>query len=106
MPPLHVCAECQVEMRCKTNEVYVVEMADFGPYKVWSADLWNCPECGHLTITGFGVECIAEHYQDPFEGILAKARASGQCYYAYPHALKLKKQAIEREVKSAEPDPS
>jgi primosomal protein N' len=103
MAPLYMCAECQVEMRCKTNEVYVIEKATFGPCNVWSADLWQCPQCGHKTIAGFGLEPLAEHYQDRFEGILAKARDSGQ-YYVYQHEVKLKKEAIEREVKSVEPD--
>ena len=50
MAPFYVCAKCEnkyvpedtglgTEMRPETNGVYVIEMADFGPYKVWRADL-------------------------------------------------------------------
>jgi hypothetical protein len=36
------------------------------PYKIWAADLWECPDCGHQVILGYGVHAIAEHYQDGF----------------------------------------
>ena len=38
------CAKCQVELHAVENGVYILEMADFGPYKLWNADKWGCPE--------------------------------------------------------------
>lgn len=92
MAPLYVCAECQnshvtheialgVEMIPEKNHIYVIEMADFGPYKVWFADLWRCPKCGHKVIAGFGLKCVSQHYQDNFQAVLERAQASGEIYY-------------------------
>jgi len=92
MAPYYVCAKCNIryepkrnrsatEMRPKKNGVYVIEMADFGPYKVWHADLWECPKCGHLTIAGFGTEPMAEHYDEKFQKVLECAKASDYVYY-------------------------
>jgi len=65
-----VCVKCQVEMRPEKNGVGVLDMANFGPYKIWEADKWRCPECGYEVIAGFGKEAIAEHYQDSFGRIV------------------------------------
>lgn len=92
MAPYYVCAECDIryepkrsasatEMRPRKNGVYVIEMADFGPYKVWLADLWECPKCGHQTIAGFGIEALAEHYEAKFQGVLEMAKTSDHAYY-------------------------
>jgi DNA-directed RNA polymerase subunit RPC12/RpoP len=88
--PFYVCAKCEnkyvprttgLEMKPEKNGVYVIEMADFGPYKVWMADLWICPKCGHKVIGGFAVHPIREHYQDGFKEILELAEASNAVYY-------------------------
>lgn len=80
MAPYYACAKCNTVMRCEKNEVYVIEMADFGPYKIWFADLWICPGCGNEVIAGFAVEPLAEHYEDHFQKWLARAEASDYCY--------------------------
>jgi len=36
------------------------------PYKIYCADLWECPTCGHQLITGFGARAISEHYMAGF----------------------------------------
>ena len=92
MAPYYVCAKCDIryepknnrsatEMRPKKNGVYVIEMADFGPYKVWLADLWECPRCAYQVIGGFGLEPLAEHYEDSFAKHLETAKASDHVYY-------------------------
>lgn len=81
MAPYYVCAECNEQMRPEKNGVYVIEMADFGPYKIWMADLWACPECTHEALVGFGLKPLAEHYQEGFKEMLKKVKASGRCYY-------------------------
>jgi hypothetical protein len=41
-------------------------MEDGRPYKVWKADLLECPDCGHQLITGYGNNPVSEHYQPDF----------------------------------------
>jgi hypothetical protein len=64
--PRNVCVPCQVEYKPELNEILAIEMASFGPYKVWSADLWKCPKCGHEIVSGFGHAPLNEHYTDGF----------------------------------------
>lgn len=58
-----VCVKCQIEMRPEKNGVGVLDMADFGPYALWEADLWKCPSCSYEILTGFGQEPWAYHYE-------------------------------------------
>ena len=64
MPKL-VCRNCRFEFMPSTNGVNVLEMAAFGPYKIWQADELECPGCHFLVITGFP-SVWHEHYQDGF----------------------------------------
>lgn len=51
-------------MKCQQNSVTVEELTDEGsPSKLWDADLWVCPECGHHVIAGFAQSPIVEHAQ-------------------------------------------
>lgn len=52
-----------------------MEPEKWRPYKVWVADLWACPDCGHQILSGFGKGPIAEHYEPNFETIRAKLKA-------------------------------
>ena len=80
--PRATCAECLMFMRCKKNDVKVIEgmptkNADgeevWVPYKVWAADLWACPTCNHQIITGYSKRAIEKH--DPrFEAELRFAK--------------------------------
>ncbi len=70
-----VCAKCRIELRSKTNGIMTIEMADFGPYKLWLADLWECPECHAEVILGFAHHRLAEHYEPDFAGALARAES-------------------------------
>lgn len=88
MAPYYVCPNCGSgedqrgkQMFPKRNGVYVIEMAKFGPYKVWMADLWECPRCAYQVIAGFGLNALAEHYQQPFQEVLERAKASDHVYY-------------------------
>ncbi len=36
--PRSVCVRCHIEFRPAHTGTYVVEMASFGPYKLWVAD--------------------------------------------------------------------
>lgn len=58
---------CGRFMRVKRNSVTVEELLEDGsPYKLWNADLFECPECGVEVIAGFGRAPIAEHYQPTY----------------------------------------
>jgi len=62
----------------ETDGVGVLDVADFGPYKIWSADKWKCPKCGIEIVIGFGDEAIAEHYQtDHFDHVVKHYRERG-----------------------------
>lgn len=71
MPKL-VCTPCQVELRPERNGVNVIEHSDFGPYKIWFADEWKCPNCGATIIAGFANYAFSEHYENDFGTILER----------------------------------
>jgi wobble nucleotide-excising tRNase len=50
------------------------------------ADTWKCPACGTEVVAGFGERCIAEHFDDDFNKVLEKIKASGgRIEYDYEH---------------------
>jgi len=63
---------CGLEHEILKTGVWVVEMADFGPYKLWSADLRGCAK-GHTVLAGFGDGPIAGYYEPGFVALLAHA---------------------------------
>ena len=83
-----ICVKCQCELRPEVNGTLVVEMASFGPYKIWKADTWRCPGCGYEVTTGFGAAPIMhhgdEHFQEDLD--LEKETARKVVYdYERPH---------------------
>jgi len=64
-----VCPKCNCELHSHENGVGVVDMAKFGPYEIWNADLWKCPKCGIEVVGGFGKGPITRHFEDNFERI-------------------------------------
>ena len=78
MPKL-VCVTCQTELKPFCNETLVVEMASFGPYKVWNADTWKCPGCGFEIVAGFGQQPRRQdHYMDDFPAWLETVKAQAE----------------------------
>jgi sarcosine oxidase delta subunit len=64
---MQVLCGCGRFMVVTRNGVTVEEVLDdWAPYKLWDADRWQCPECGALVITGFGVAPLAEHWQPSY----------------------------------------
>jgi len=79
-----ICVKCQCFYRVRRNSFAFIEGMPNGtaaprenirglrkpeawqPYKLWNGDLWECPDCGHQTISGVGFVPIAEHYQPQF----------------------------------------
>ena len=66
-----VCVPCSREYTCFENGFKVLEMADFGPYRVTESDAWKCPGCGHVVVTGFAKEGV-EHYDADFHAAMAR----------------------------------
>ena len=64
-------------MQCDRNSVVVEETTDRGtPYKLWSADRYKCPTCGHEIVSGFGRRPLAEHFQtDDYARVLERTPA-------------------------------
>jgi len=56
-----VCSTCEVEYRPYVNGVSVIEYSANGPYKLWQADEWECPNCLQRVVTGFANEPIRSH---------------------------------------------
>lgn len=65
-----LCVACEVEMKPSVNGVDVIEYASFGPYKVWFADEYACPNCGVKIVTGFANSPYVHHMPE-FEERLA-----------------------------------
>lgn len=64
---------CGRFMRPKKNSVTVEELLEDGsPYKLWDADLLECPECGVEVIAGFARHPFAEHYQADYQATRAR----------------------------------
>jgi DNA-directed RNA polymerase subunit RPC12/RpoP len=72
-----VCVKCNREMRPEKNGVGCLDLADFGPYKIWDSDLWKCPGCGYEILVGFGQKAVAEHFQAHFEQVITGYRQAG-----------------------------
>ncbi len=73
---------CGRFMRVKKTSVTVEELTEDGsPYKLWSADLWECVECGVEVIGGFARAPLAEHYQPEYAVVREKRRPiyPGRC---------------------------
>lgn len=80
------CAKCHKFFRVKKIGVFFEEgmpVSDpdaskpeprvWTSYKLWAADLLECPACGaELVITGPGQQPVAEHYQPDYVETVAK----------------------------------
>jgi hypothetical protein len=89
--PKPICVKCQRFYRPKKTGFYLIEGMPLGdnvvpgteeahlwkPYKLWSADKWQCQGCGHEMISGFAREPIAEQYDPRFDEII---KAFGATY--------------------------
>ena len=72
-----VCPKCHCELRPETNGVGILDMADWGPYELYDADLWKCPSCGVEVVGGFGLNPIAQHYESAFQTLTDGYRVKG-----------------------------
>ena len=65
---LPCCVDCKTGYVPLKNDIVVLETMDdeMQPYKLWCADLVQCPKCKHRVITGFGKKHFAEHFEKNF----------------------------------------
>jgi len=71
-----VCVPCGLAMKPEQNGVLAVETKDKEKqeeYRIWEADKWKCPGCGHTVLHGFANTATYPHEKD-YEGRLANAR--------------------------------
>jgi hypothetical protein len=65
------CVQCKKFLRIVKNGVNIEEGMptrgdEWGPYKLWKADLYECPECKVQLACGFGQGPIAEHFESDY----------------------------------------
>jgi len=68
---------CQRKMSKEYSGIDAVEYKDQllkEPYKIWSADLFECGECGKQIVSDFARQPGAEHWEKDFNETLAKAK--------------------------------
>jgi hypothetical protein len=72
---------CGRFMQVQANGVTVEELLEDGqPYKLWTADLWACVECGVEIIADFGATPLAEHWDPRYPELWDRAHRQGRIY--------------------------
>lgn len=71
---LTVCVKCQAQYQPKKMGVSVVETAGTPPkpYRIWSADVLECPLCNTEVISNFSHEPAIESHESGFDKVLAE----------------------------------
>lgn len=72
-----VCRTCNCELWPEKNGVGVLDLADYGPYELFDADLWKCPKCGLEIVGGFGFSPISAHNKSDFQKMIAYYETRG-----------------------------
>lgn len=73
-----ICIPCSRRMTAKKNGVAVIEYFDMShkeAYKIWSADLFQCDDCGLTAVNGFSPQPYAEEFHSNFLEEVEKAKA-------------------------------
>lgn len=77
--PKPICVKCHTFFRPKKNGFYFLEgmplkgalpgLAEpdrWMPYKIWSADLWECQSCGTEIVVGVGAQPLGIQHERDF----------------------------------------
>ena len=91
-----VCLKCGREYTPFKNGVWVCEVADFGPYKIWNIDLVQCKTCENVIISGFGNNPIYYHDKDRFEHLL---RIEVKFFFGYNTESIKKAEELQSKIK-------
>ncbi len=59
-----ICVTDNVEMHCIKNGAVVEHMATDGAKALQAADLYECPTCKIRVISGFGQQCLVNHWEN------------------------------------------
>ena len=73
-----VCVACEVELRPKQNGVILVEAAVYGFEAIYSADIHECPACGHETIIGVGENALYRRHEGDIAAEVRRREARGE----------------------------
>lgn len=70
-----VCVQCQAAFGQKRTGVSVIETAGDPPkpFRIWRADLLQCPICGKEMLAHFSHEPVAENHEEGFEAAMDAA---------------------------------
>jgi hypothetical protein len=71
-----ICVPCGRESKCIGNGVVVIIMAQDRPYEAYHADMYQCPFCKHIYISGFSDNPFATHYDGHIMDALAEAEVT------------------------------
>jgi hypothetical protein len=74
---MEICLKCKVAYKTKKGGIVVEEMAGFGSYQLWAADLKECPKCNHQIIAGFAKEPFSEHWKEGHAKSVETAKGLG-----------------------------
>lgn len=81
-----ICIKCQIAFRPLENGITVIDMFSQPPkpYRMWQADLFECPICKAQIVSGFADEALIHHHENGFEDWL---RQRDRCsrVYNYEH---------------------
>ena len=85
-----ICPRCQTKFRNIQSGVTVVEMFldPPQPYKLWLADLFECPSCRARIVSGFANRAYVEHYEQDFAEKYA-ALAAKDTFYSFERVPEL-----------------
>jgi hypothetical protein len=72
------CVKCSKWSRCRKTGVEVIETYDDGvtPYKVWQADIHECPGCGFQVVLGFGFQALSVAHEPDFQSWVDRAKVT------------------------------
>lgn len=97
MPPIRpTCVKCQVEYKVEEQGVLLIEYTVVGVmhrvYALFYADLWQCSDCGHQIVGGYGDGAAAHwHEKEKMQKIIdAYKEANKSIFHNVPRgALKV-----------------
>jgi hypothetical protein len=80
-----VCTKCGIELRPEINGVGLLDLASFGPYALYDADLWECPTCHIQVVGGFAHGPHTQHFESSFESAIEQYRKAGKLIECKEH---------------------
>ena len=66
---LPICVKCQREFQKIESGIKVIDMFSDPPkpYRIWLADLFECPTCKTQIVHGFGHSPLSHYYETDFD---------------------------------------